>query len=161
MHTHVAPKRASKLLLVVSVRERLAATIELRRLYASLEASFDARTLERDAGLPRSMLVRLTEDEGRHGELLRRALLVLGASVLPSELEPTAATDLPRSLAQELRAILFAKLQDVDGWETLTTRARELGYTDLEHQFRRAAMDEQVHVTHIRQSLTQAADSAT
>ncbi|MEO6575803.1 MAG: hypothetical protein ABIP89_18270 [Polyangiaceae bacterium] len=156
MHTDVAPNGGLRLLLVANVRERLAATIELRRLYAALELTFDALTLEHDAGLTLSMLLRLTKDEERHGELLRRAVVVLGATGLPSELAAPTPAIVPRSLARELRAILFAKLQDVDGWETLTTLARELGYAELEHQFRRAAMDEQAHVTHLRQSLTQA-----
>jgi rubrerythrin len=156
MHTDVAPNRSPRLLLVSSVRERLAATNELRRLYTSLQTSFDAQTLEHDAGLTREMLLRLSEDEERHGALLRRAVVTLGASLLASELEPVTVAAVPQSLAQDLRTILFAKLQDVDGWETLTTLARELGYAELEHQFRRAAMDEQAHVTHIRQSLTQA-----
>lgn len=156
MHTDIAANRIPKLLLAI-VRERLAATIEVKRLYESLQTSFAPGNLERDAGLTRAMLVRLTENDERHGELLRRAVVTLGGSVVPPDIEqPLPIEPPPRAIAQALRAILFAKLQDVDGWETLTTLTRELGYAELEHQFRRAAMDEQVNVTHVRQSLTQA-----
>jgi hypothetical protein len=122
---------------------------------------YDAVLARRDVsngavGALRADLSRFRDDELRHAGALGEAMLDLGAEppALASDVDTLARvqqlTDSRTSLGQVLRILLEAEVADIDGWESLVVAARTLGYPDLARSARRAALEEELHIVHVR-----------
>ena len=112
------------------------------------------------AGTPVSLerVRQIRNQEAEHAELLRQALIDLGAD--PTAQTPgadlvgvqsmglmQAVTDPRTSLAQTLSSLLAAELIDVASWEMLSRLARSMGQDDLAERFDAALEQENAHLT--------------
>lgn len=106
-------------------------------------------------------LMEIRNAEARHALLIKECLEKLGAD--PTAQTPCAdlvgvetmgllqtVTDPRTTLAQSLHAALSAELIDNEGWESLMTMAREMGYDDMAKRFKAALDEEAVHLTKVR-----------
>lgn len=131
------------------------------RLYDALLSKCLIRSDEAD-GLPLGQLREFRDQEAQHFGLVWDVMKGLGAD--PTAVTPGADVDSvasiglmqvisdPRtSVAQSLHAIHIAELADHDGWELLIKLAGELGQDDMAAKFRGALMEEERHLTTIRQ----------
>ena len=102
----------------------------------------------------------IRNQEAEHAEMLRQALLSLGAD--PTAQTPCAdlvgmqtmglmqaVTDPRTSLAQTLSSLLAAELIDVASWEMLSRLATALGHADLADHFDHALEQENEHLATI------------
>jgi bacterioferritin (cytochrome b1) len=137
------------------VAERMAFERSGTRLYDA--ALVKAAALANGTPVTMERMKEIRNQEAEHAEILRQALLSLGA-------DPTAQTpcaDLvgvqsmglmqsvcdPRtSLAQTLSSLLAAELIDVASWELLSRLARSLGNDELAEHFDRALEQETEHL---------------
>jgi rubrerythrin len=100
----------------------------------------------------------IRNQEAEHAEILRQALVELGAD--PTAQTPCAdlvgvqtmglmqsVTDPRTSLPQTLSSLLAAELIDVASWELLSRLARSMGRDDLAERFDMALEQENVHLT--------------
>jgi rubrerythrin len=114
------------------------------------------------AGTPVTMerVKQIRNQEAEHAELLRQALIDLGAD--PTAQTPCAdlvgvqsmglmqsVTDPRTSLAQTLSSLLAAELIDVASWEMLSRLARSMGREDLAERFDQALEQENDHLSTI------------
>ena len=147
-------------LLIDKLGERLAFERTGVRLYEALLSKLDALG-SFDGGPQRAELEQILNEEYAHFNLLRDALLRLGAD--PTVMTPSAdvhatmtkgvmevMVDPRTNLAQSLEAALLAELADNDCWLSLTQLAHSAGQTELAAQCSQALADEQDHLTMIR-----------
>jgi rubrerythrin len=159
--------------LIDKIAERLGFERGGTRLYQLLVSKSEVYNSWK-GGPTRARLLEIQSEELRHTELLRDALLSLGAD--PTSLTPSAdiASNLavgirqvmadPRTnLLQCLEAALVAELSDNACWENLVELARELGQDKLAAQFDAALQNEQEHLvsvkTWVRNGLSEAANA--
>jgi hypothetical protein len=140
--------------------ERLAFERSGVRMYEALMAKFRAGGTWQ-GGPTIQELKEIHNDELRHFELVRTALVKLGAdttAMVPSaDLAGVEAmgivqvlTDPRTSPAQGLHAILVAELADYEGWALLVELAESLGEAQLANDLRVALVQEQRHVSLVR-----------
>jgi ferritin-like protein len=102
----------------------------------------------------------IRNEEAQHAELLRQALVDLGAD--PTAQTPCAdlagvqsmglmqaVTDPRTSLPQTLSSLLAAELIDVSSWELLSRLARSIGHEELADRFEQALEEESEHLATI------------
>jgi hypothetical protein len=131
------------------------------RLYEALLNKCSVRSDETE-GLPMDQLREFRDEEARHFTLVWDTMKSLGAD--PTAVTPGAdvdgvasiglmqiLTDPRTSVVQSLHAIHIAELADHDGWELLIKLAVELGQDDMAGNFRRALVEEERHLTTIRE----------
>ncbi|HVH42977.1 MAG TPA: ferritin-like domain-containing protein, partial [Labilithrix sp.] len=140
--------------------ERLAFERTGTRLYAALLGKFDASE-PLPGGPTRAELEKIAAEELQHFEMLRDAMLSLGAD--PTAITPSADVaavcsmgliqvigDPRMNLKQSLEAILVAELVDNDCWLVLTELARAAGHKKLAEKFRMAVAEEAEHLVKVR-----------
>jgi rubrerythrin len=131
------------------------------RLYDALLSKCMARRDEVE-GLPLDDLLEFREEEAKHFILVSEALKVLGADPTAetpgADVEAVASvglmqvlTDPRTSVTQSLHAIHIAELADHDGWQLLIKLAERLEQGDMARDFRQALMEEERHLTTIRE----------
>jgi rubrerythrin len=140
--------------------ERLAFERTGTRLYEALIGKLDAS--EPLLGGPsRDQLEKIRDEELAHFEMLREAMLSLGAD--PTSITPSADVaavssmgllqvigDPRMNLKQSLEAILIAELVDNDCWRLLIDLASTAGKDDLAKQFEAAMTEEAEHLLNVR-----------
>jgi hypothetical protein len=146
--------------LIDKLGERLAFERTGTRLYGALLSKFDASE-PLPAGPERFDLEKIQREERAHFEMLRDAMLSIGAD--PTAVTPSADVaavsslgllqvlgDPRMNLKQSLEAILVAELVDNDGWATLIDLARAQGHRELAERFEQALAEEAVHLANVR-----------
>jgi rubrerythrin len=141
--------------------ERLAFERTGTRLYECLLVKLAAAN-EHPGGPTRAELERIHDEELAHLALLKTAIEQLGAD--PTVVTPSAdivgvaaqgwvqALGDPRvTLTEGLKVILQAELVDNESWTTLAELASALGHDELVKQFREALVDEEEHLSLVRQ----------
>lgn len=144
--------------------ERLAFERTGTRLYEALMAKFDGQAAW-PGGPSRADLQRFHDEELRHFQQVREAVQSLGGA--PTVVTPAAdvvsvasegllkvITDPRTSIAESLEALLVAELADNDGWKMLIQLADSLEQKDLAKSFRRAAKEEDQHLSAVRNWLS-------
>jgi ferritin-like metal-binding protein YciE len=144
--------------LIDKVAERMAFERGGTRLYDA--ALVKVVALARGTPVTIERVKQIRNQEAQHAELLRQALVDLGAD--PTAQTPCAdlvgvqsmgllqAVSDPRtSLPQTLSSLLAAELIDVASWELLSRLARSLGRDDLSERFDQALEQENEHLTTI------------
>jgi bacterioferritin (cytochrome b1) len=144
--------------LIDKVAERMAFERGGTRLY---DAAL-VKVLAFGSGTPVTVerVKQIRNQEAEHADLLREALLKLGAD--PTAQTPCAdlvgvqsmglmqaVTDPRTSLSQTLSTLLAAELIDVASWEMLSRLARGLNYDDMAEQFDHALEQENEHLVTI------------
>lgn len=142
--------------LIDQLGKRLAFERTGSRLYEALIAKHDAKGTF-PGGPSREDLTAIHDEEIRHFELLRRAIVGSGAD--PTAMTPAAdvsgvaswgllqvVTDPRTTLTQSLEAILVAELTDNDGWRRLIAMARAFGQDDMASDFSFAEAAEERHL---------------
>lgn len=142
--------------LVDKVAERMAYERGGTRLYDAALAKVAALAAGTPVSIERVRQIR--DQEAQHAELLRQALIELGAD--PTAQTPSAdltgvqsmglmqaVTDPRTSLAQTLSSLLAAELIDVASWEMLSRLARSMGHDELAERFDVALEQENDHLT--------------
>jgi hypothetical protein len=155
-----AVKGASPTVFLDKLGARLAFERTGSRLYATLIGKFDA-SAPLPGGPTRAELEKIHGEEIAHFEMLREAMLGLGAD--PTAITPSADVEAvssmgllqvisdPRmNLKQSLEAILVAELVDNDCWTVLVELARQGGHEELAKRFDRALAEEAVHLANVR-----------
>jgi bacterioferritin (cytochrome b1) len=141
--------------LIDKVAERLAYERGGTRLYDAALVKVTALAAGTPVSLERVKQIRNQEVE--HAELLRQALVDLGAD--PTAQTPCAdlvgvqsmgllqaVADPRTSLVQTLSTLLAAELIDVASWELLSRLARSMGHEDLSDRFDHALEQENEHL---------------
>jgi hypothetical protein len=149
-----ATPNAEVMALAEGVRGRWVAARRGARMYEAVLARREVALGE--LGPLAADLARFRDDELRHAGALGEAMLDL--SVEPpapsSDVETmarlSALADPRTPLAHVLRVLLETEVADVNAWETLITPARRLGKADLVRRARRAALEDELHIVHIR-----------
>jgi ferritin-like metal-binding protein YciE len=144
--------------LIDKVAERMAYERGGTRLYDAALVKVSALAGGTPVTLERVKQIR--NQEAEHAEMLRQALVDLGAD--PTAQTPCAdlvgvqamglmqsVADPRTSLAQTLSSLLAAELIDVASWEMLSRLARSLGRDDLAERFDMALEQENEHLTTI------------
>jgi|SRR5688572_25256109 len=142
--------------LIDKVAERMAYERGGTRLYDAALVKVAALAQGTPVSVERVKQIR--NQEAEHAELLRQALVELGAD--PTAQTPCAdlvgvqsmglmqsITDPRTSLAQTLSSLLAAELIDVASWEMLGRLARSMGHEELAERFDRALDQENEHLT--------------
>jgi rubrerythrin len=155
-----AAKGASATVFLDKLGERLAFERTGTRLYAALIGKFDASE-PLPGGPTRAELEKIYADERAHFEMLREAMLSLGAD--PTAITPSADVaavssmgiiqvmgDPRMNLKQSLEAILVAELVDNDGWTMLSELANAAGHKALVPRFQQALAQEAQHLMMVR-----------
>ena len=155
-----AVKGANANVFIDKLGERLAFERTGTRLYGALLSKFDAST-PLPGGPLRADLEQIQREEAAHFEMLREAMIAVGAD--PTALTPSADVaavsslgliqvlgDPRMNLKQSLEAILVAELVDNDCWATLIELARAGGHKDLAVRFENALAEEAVHLVNVR-----------
>jgi tRNA isopentenyl-2-thiomethyl-A-37 hydroxylase MiaE len=145
--------------------ERLAFERMGTRLYESLISKLESGG-SWQGGPTRQDLARIHDDELRHFQQLRDAIVRLGAD--PTSITPCAdvasveatgllqvVTDPRTTMPQALQAILIAELADAEGWAMLVQLAQAVGETALADEAKKAAREEETHLGAVRAWLTQ------
>jgi rubrerythrin len=140
--------------------ERLAFERTGSRLY---EALMNKHRNRADPSVEPSLeqLAAIHDDEVRHFEMLREAILSLGGdptvetpaadvSAVASTGLVTVLTDPRTTFTQSLEAILVAELVDVDCWSMLAAQAERFGHDELARHFRAAFEQEERHLAQVR-----------
>jgi hypothetical protein len=140
--------------------ERLAFERTGSRLYTALLGKFDASE-PLPGGPERADLEKIQREETAHFEMLREAMLSLGAD--PTAITPSADVaavsslgllqvigDPRMNLDQSLQAILVAELVDNDCWSVLVELARAGGHDELAARFEVALAEEAEHLANVR-----------
>lgn len=140
------------------VAERMAYERGGTRLYDA--ALVKVVALARGTPVTVERMKQIRNQEAEHAELLRQALVDLGAD--PTAQTPCAdlvgvqsmglmqsVADPRTSLPQTLSSLLAAELIDVASWEMLARLARSMGRDDLAEQFDQALEQETEHLTTI------------
>jgi hypothetical protein len=140
--------------------ERLAFERTGTRLYETLIDKFES-SAKMAGGPSLEQLQKIHAEELAHFEMLRRAVLSLGAD--PTVMTPSAdvaavmsmgvlqvVADPRISFVQSLEAILVAELVDNDCWDVLVELADAAGKKDLAAQFRKAVVEERDHLMKVR-----------
>lgn len=161
-----AMKGANATVFLDKLGERLAFERTGTRLYEALIAKH-ASSEPLPGGPSLADLESIHRDELEHFELLRQAMLSLGAD--PTAMTPSAdvaavmssgivkvIADARTNMKQSLEAILAAELVDNDCWNVLVELARAGGHTKLVTQFEKALADEQRHLAMVRTWVTNA-----
>jgi len=159
-----ALKNASTTVLVDKLSERLGFERMGTRLYETVIQKAEAS----EPMLHGPTVVELAEiraDELAHFELVRRAMIAIGAD--PTALTPSAdmaavsslgvlqvVADPRTSLKQCLEAMLIAELVDNDGWVLLVQLTREAGLDTIAADFEAAAVREADHLAKLRAWVT-------
>ena len=107
------------------------------------------------------VLTRIRDEEEAHYQMVRRALLHLGAD--PTAMTPCAdvvgvssmgliktVSDPSTNVAQCLNAVLTAELTDNAGWELLIELVNLAGHEDMADEFTTALVEEREHLAIIR-----------
>ena len=144
--------------LIDKVAERMAYERGGTRLYDA--ALVKVIALARGTPVTIERVKQIRNQEAQHAELLRQALVDLGAD--PTAQTPCAdlvgvqamglmqaVTDPRTSLPQTLSSLLAAELIDVASWELLSRLARSMGRDDLAEQFDQALEQENEHLVTI------------
>jgi ferritin-like metal-binding protein YciE len=144
--------------LIDKVAERMAYERGGTRLYDA--AMVKVAALARGTPVTIERVKQIRNQEAEHAELLRQALVDLGAD--PTAQTPCAdlvgvqamglmqaVADPRTSLPQTLSSLLAAELIDVASWELLSRLARTLGRDDLAEQFDQALEQENEHLVTI------------
>lgn len=142
--------------------ERLAFERAGSRLYEALITKAEA--LGQVSGMDAAALEKLRaihQDEMRHFEMLRQAIVDLGAD--PTVQTPGAdisgvtamgilqvITDPRTTFTQCLHGILVAELADNDGWQMLIKVAEALGQDKMAAKFQQALLEEDQHLAQVR-----------
>jgi rubrerythrin len=142
--------------LIDKVAERMAYERGGTRLYDAALAKVAALAVGTAVNIERVRQIR--NQEAQHAELLRQALIELGAD--PTAQTPSAdltgvqsmglmqaVTDPRTSLAQTLSSLLSAELIDVASWEMLSRLARSMGHDELAERFDVALEQENEHLS--------------
>ncbi len=137
------------------VAERMAFERGGTRLYDA--ALVKAAALAQGTPVTLERMKQIRNQEAEHAEMLRQALLTLGAD--PTAQTPCAdlvgvqamglmqsVADPRTSLAQTLSSLLAAELIDVASWEMLSRLATSLGNDELASHFDRALEQENEHL---------------
>jgi hypothetical protein len=141
--------------LIDKVAERMAYERGGTRLYDAALVKVAALAAGTPVDIERVKQIR--NQEAEHAELLRQALIDLGAD--PTAQTPCAdlvgvqsmglmqaVTDPRTSLPQTLSSLLAAELIDVASWEMLSRLARSMGRDDLAERFDEALEQENEHL---------------
>jgi len=144
--------------LIDKIAERMAYERGGTRLYDA--ALVKAAALARGTPVTVERMKQIRNQEAEHAELLRQALIELGAD--PTAQTPCAdlvgvqsaglmqsITEPRTSLPQTLSSLLAAELIDVASWEMLSRLARSMGRDDLAERFDHALEQENQHLTTI------------
>lgn len=144
--------------LIDKVAERMAFERGGTRLYDAALVKVIALADGTPVTVERTRQIR--DQEAQHAELLRQALVDLGAD--PTAQTPSAdlvgvqamglmqsVTDPRTSLPQTLSSLLAAELIDVTSWEMLSRLARSLGHDQLAERFDGALEQETQHLNTI------------
>jgi hypothetical protein len=112
-------------------------------------------------------LKQIRDEEENHFQVVRRAMLTLGAD--PTAMTPCAdatgvssmgllqtISDPATNVPQCLNAILIAELADNAGWELLIELAASSGHTEMAKEFAAALDEERVHLDTIKNWLREA-----
>ncbi|HSN99692.1 MAG TPA: ferritin-like domain-containing protein [Candidatus Nanopelagicales bacterium] len=142
--------------LIDKLGERLAFERTGSRLYEGLIAKLEGKG-SFPGGPTREDLLAIHDEELRHFELVRDAILRLGGD--PTAMTPAAdmmgvasmgllqvINDPRTTVAQGLEAILIAELADNDGWEMLIDLARSFGQGEIADSFHLARATEERHL---------------
>lgn len=161
-----AAKGAHASVFIDKLGERLAFERTGTRLYDALLAKFDSSEAL-PGGPTREELAEIRDEELAHFELVRQAMLELGAD--PTAVTPSAdvtavssigllqvITDPRINLKQSLEAALIAELIDNDGWPLLIELASAAGHDDLAQRFGQALAEEAEHLINVRSWVKQA-----
>jgi hypothetical protein len=153
-------KGANATVFLDKLGERLAFERTGTRLYAALIGKFDASEPLK-GGPTRAELEKIHLEERAHFEMLREAMLSLGAD--PTAITPSADVaavssmgiiqvlgDPRMNLKQSLEAILVAELVDNDCWAMLTELANAAGHKALVPRFQQALAQEAQHLVMVR-----------
>lgn len=140
--------------------ERLAFERTGARLYSALLVKFDASE-PLPGGPTRAELEQIQREEVEHFEMLRDAMLSLGAD--PTAITPSADVAAVSSMGliqvigdprmtfkQSLEAILVAELVDNDCWTVLTALTLSAGHDQLAKRFEKALTEEARHLLNVR-----------
>jgi bacterioferritin (cytochrome b1) len=140
---------------VDKIAERLAYERGGTRLYDA--ALVKAAALAQGTPVTLERMKQIRNQEAEHAEMLRQALLSLGAD--PTAQTPSAdlvgvqamgllqsVSDPRTSLVQTLSSLLAAELIDVASWELLSRLATSLGSDELAEHFERALEQENDHL---------------
>lgn len=140
--------------------ERLAFERTGSRLYEALMNKHRNRA-DPTAEPTMAQLVAIHDDEVRHFEMLRDAIVSLGGD--PTVETPAAdisgvasmglckvLTDPRTSFTQALQAILVAELVDADCWSVLAAQAERFGHPELARRFQGAFEQETHHLSQVR-----------
>ena len=140
--------------------ERLAFERTSSRLYEGIIAKFDGKG-SFPGGPAREDLVAIRDEEARHFEILRQAIVDLGGD--PTAMTPGAdvqgvasmgllqvVADPRTTLAQALEAAHIAELSDNDAWFMLIDMVRAFGMDDLVDAFNLARAEEERHLELVR-----------
>lgn len=161
-----AVKGAKATVFLDKLGERLAFERTGTRLYATLLGKLDASD-PLPGGPTRADLEKIHGEELAHFEMLREAMLSLGAD--PTAITPSADVaavssmgilqvvgDARMNLKQSLEAILVAELVDNDCWAVLVELARATGHDTLAERFETALAEEEEHLVNVRSWVKQA-----
>jgi len=157
--------------LIDKLGERLAFERTGTRLYEALLAKFAATPATEPGGPSRAEIEEIRNDERRHFELIRRAMVSIGADPTAqtpaADLEGVASMGLlqivcdPRTTVREsLQAIHHAEAADNDGWTLLIALAKGFGQDDLATQFEAALQVEEQHLARVRLWLSEMVQQA-
>jgi len=144
--------------------ERLAYERSGARIYEQLIAKCQhiSNELDTDIHIPIERLIEFRNQEVEHFEMLKQCLEILGA-------DPTAQTpdadgsgvassglmkvimDPRTSVSQSLQAMLTLELADNAAWELLINLAGDMGMTDMVEKFKHALMQEDTHLSNVRE----------
>jgi len=140
--------------------ERLAFERTGVRLYEALLCRYDAADLG-DGAPQRSQIEHIMNEELQHFDLVRKAIVKLGAD--PTAMTPSADVmgvasaglvsvlgAARTTFTEGLKAILVAELADNDGWSSLARVAAQLGQDDMAADFRQALEEENEHLASVR-----------
>jgi hypothetical protein len=140
--------------LIEGIRSRWTAARRGARMYEAVMARADLSL--GGAGPRPADLARFRDDELRHAATVGEAMLDLGveppapACDVEALAREQALADPRTTLGQVLRVLLEAEVAEINAWEALIATARRLGQADLARQARRAALEQELHVVHVR-----------